>query len=399
MACPPGTVLNPQTLRCVKVTGRKARELLKADIIGAANIGDVGYYYVPQPVPRARTTMRLPYREAPIAAAFGVKVPRYERANVGVVPILEQPLPPCPPGTERNPMTRRCIKIGGRTYKRAYPPAPPPPQVPVLRPMVAPAFAPVAAPAAPQEHRRLSAGPANLPVGSASVAPMADKPMILGWASGNCDNDRDPITGASFASADTATLQELIRLHTRTCVLARPLHVKVSAEHKAGKIATIPGDATSAMTLDDFKALRDAMRRRDPGYKIPGRRHQPPPPEWKLYLASDNRSGPEFVSVMYVDTTKVVRTAYGLEYPPASVMIDMGFIPVSIPGRALLCSPSTLVEIIKKLSESNRLLAAVAGGWKPVAGFPFTKKYWETDRANKFNRLCKELTRTLTLPF
>jgi hypothetical protein len=41
----------------------------------------------------------------------------------------------------------------------------------------------------------------------------------------------------------------------------------------------------------------------------------------------------------------------------------------------------------------------VAGGWKPVGGFPFTKKYWETERAAKFSRLCRELTKALTTPF
>jgi hypothetical protein len=152
------------------------------------------------------------------------------------------------------------------------------------------------------------------------------------------------------------------------------------------------------MTLDDFKALRDAMRRKNPTYKVPGRRHQPPPPEWKLYVASDNRSGPEFMSVMYVDVTKARATATGYQYPADSVKIDMGFIPKTVPPGAL-CNPKLIVDLLGGLSKAHRLLTPVAGGWRPVAGFPFTKAHWDKDRVEKVSRLCRDLTRILTHPF
>jgi hypothetical protein len=215
----------------------------------------------------------------------------------------------------------------------------------------------------------------------------------------NCVNDHDPLTGTAFVSADTSALQEVIRLHNSTCTLATPLNAKVTAEHKAGQIATMPGDPSTHMTLDDFKALRDTVRRRIPGYKIPGRKHQPPPPNWQIYVASDNRSGPEFASVMYVDVTKIVYTAAGVQYPLDSVRVDLGFIPLTITGG--LCSPLTVVQIIQQLATANRLLSPVAGGWKPVAGFPFKKSYWagpSEEVKERFNRFCRDLTRALTAP-
>jgi len=234
-------------------------------------------------------------------------------------------------------------------------------------------------------------------VGTAGVAPLLDKPTILSWAHAQCKNTRDPITGSPFATADTAALQDLIRLHDRTCVMTGALNANVTAEHKAGQIATIPGDPSKHMTLDDFKALRDSMRRRNPGYKLPGRKHQPPPANWQLYIASDNRSGPNFASILYVDVNKTVNGPYGPEYPVDAVKLDLGFIPTDVTDT--LCAPQMVVQLIQHVAAANRLLTPVAGGWKPVAGFPFSKSYWAgADRRQRFSKLCQELTRALTTP-
>jgi hypothetical protein len=196
---------------------------------------------------------------------------------------------------------------------------------------------------------------------------------------------------------DASALQELIQLHNRTCVLASPLHTKVALEHKAGNIATVPGDTTTHMTMADFKSLRDAKRRTEPSYKLPARRHQPHPSTWELYVASDNRSGENFASVMYVDTTKIRMGPMGIEYPADSVRVDLGYIPITpIPGA--LCSAQMIVELVQRLDQANRLLTPVAGGWKPVAGFPYTKRHWETDKVARISQLCRELTRILTSP-
>jgi len=367
MSCPPGTVLNPRTLRCVKVSGRKAQELAK--------YGNIPDYYVQQ-------------QPAYTAFLFG-KTPRQTRRTVKRPNYYGQQQPAffrtpavCPPGQERNPTTGRCIKLGGKTHKRLYP-QPPPLTQPTM---------------APKEVRRRteSDAPATLPVGTAGIAPLADRATILGWAHAHCNNDRDPITGTPFIAEEASALQNLIRLHNRTCTMAGPLNAKVTAEHKAGQVATIPGQ-TSHMTLDDFKALRDSMRRRDPGYKLPGRRHQPPPSTWQLYIASDNRSGPDFASILFVDTTKVVQGPAGPEYPVESVKMDLGFIPTNITGA--LCAPQLVVELIQRLATANRLLTPVAGGWKPVAGFPYSKQYWSGhDAKERFGKLCRELTRAVSSP-
>jgi len=334
-----------------------------------------------------RQTQRRPRA---FAAAFGAGSVSAEKPIFWDAPVAPQPqlygnaaaAQPCPPDTQRNPDTGRCIKIGGRTFKRVLaPPAPPKP--------------------VPAHIRRTSseAGP-RLPVGTAAVAPLADRPTILGWATGNCAQQRDALTGIPLTSIDAAALQQLIRLHDGTCVLAPPLHTKAAAQHREGKPATLPADPTSHMTLDDFKALRTAMRRTNPAYKLPPRRRQPPPTSWTLHIASDNRSGPDFVSVLYVDISKVQLAPDGSRIiTPESVRIDLGFLPLATAPTAQ-CTGKSLIDLVVRVAAANRLLEPVAGGWKPaVAGFPFTKQYWRRDTAgDRASRLCKLLAHALANP-
>lgn len=376
MNCPPGTILNPRTLRCVKADGKIAQELYA--------VGNIS----PQTYQMAQAQL---YYQQPQAR------PQMYPAAVAR---------PCPPGQERNPKTGRCIKIGGETYKALHPPSPRPALVPaerveklVPKTVAVPPPAPVAAPLVPPQVRRATTEEARkLPVGSAVAVPLGEHPAMARWVDANCKNKADPITKETFQTIDTEALQHVIRLHDRTCIISPGLSNHIATQHRAGNVATMPHDPATHLTLDDFKALREAMRRTQPGYKIPARRHQPPPPEWQLYVASDNRSGPDFASVLFVDVTKARATPTGYEYPVESVMVDLGFIPLDVKG-AVICSPTMVVELIQRLSQANRLLAPVAGGWKPVGGFPFTKRYWDSERTERFNRLCRELTKALTTPF
>ncbi len=384
MSCPPGTVLNPRTLRCVKLTGRTAQKLINEGSLPNS-------FAVAAPAPR--TTVRRPR----VASIFGAGVGTAAAAPVyraPAIPLLRSDeVVPCPPGMNRNPSTGRCIKIGGRTYKRVRAPAPAaaPPPPPVTYNIASPA-------AAAPPRVASSEAPPYLPVGMSGVVPLGDRRSMLAWLTDNCSNDRDPLTGQRFLTAHPEYLQQVIRLHERTCTTGPALNAKVTAEHRAGNIATIPGDPTSHMTLDDFKALRSSMRRRDPAYKIPSRKHQPPPENWQLYVASDNRSGPEYASVMFLDVSKAEETADSVQYPSTAVRMDLGFIPVTGTDGAS-CSVQTLVDLIKHANEKNRLVSPVAGGWKPNAGFPFKKSYWETGRVEKLSRLCRELAIVATRPF
>jgi hypothetical protein len=227
------------------------------------------------------------------------------------------------------------------------------------------------------------------------VAPLGDRAAVLGWAADNCKNAVDPITGTVLVNADTAALQELIRLHDRTCTLATPLNAQVAADHKAGRSSAVPSNPTQPLTLDDFRALRDAMRRRDPAYKIPQRRHTQPPSEWQLVIRPAT-SSPDFLSAAYVDVTQGRTTAYGVEYPPEAYRVDLGYLPAHAPTGAQ-CSTSMVQDLLTRLARSNRLLVPVAGGWKPPAGFPFSKAHWQhAKRADRFTRLCKDLAKLLT---
>lgn len=420
-------VLNPRSLRCVKATGRVAKELVRRGNIGEL---DVGYYAAAAPAAPRRVTLRAPRAAEPnyrsLAGAFGAggagrtaAIPALGALFAAPAAAAAPPQPaaprravavpeltgaePCPPGTIRNPSTRRCIKLTGRTYKRLAAPAAPAVATPA--PAVAtaaPAPAPrpvyrVATRAATVAARTSSESSTRLPVGSAAPAPIGDRATILEWATTNCDNARDPLTNTIFAAAGLETLQRMVRTHDGVCTLGPALHTHVATAHRTGQIATLPADPSTHMTLDDFKALRDIMRREDPGYKIPGRRRQPPPPTWQLYIASDARSGPDYATVMYVDTNKGRVTPYGIEYPPESVRVDLGFIPVSVSGPAL-CSPKTVSELIAHLADNNKLLVPVAGGWKPVGGFPYKKSYWEIDRAARLSRLCQDLAKIVASP-
>ena len=391
MSCPPGTVLNPRTLRCVKLTGRTAQKLINEGSLPNS------YAYGPPAPTAARTTVRRP-RTPTIASIFGAGAGGAPATAIAIrapaAPVLRMDeVVACPPGMNRNPSTGRCIKVGGRTYKRVKAPA----AVPAT---AAVASLPVAAATAAAEVLRVasSEAPPHLPVGTSGVVPLGDRRSMLAWLTDNCTNDRDPLTGQRFITAHPEYLQQAIRLSNRTCTTGPALNAKVTAEHRTGDVATIPGDATSHMTLDDFKALRAAMRRRDPAYKIPPRKHQPPPENWQLYVASDNRSGPEYASIMFLDVSKAERTAEGVQYPQTAVRMDLGFIPVtSVEGAT--CSVQTLVDLIKHANENNRLVSPVAGGWKPNAGFPFKKSYWEAGRVEKLSRLCRELAVVSTRPF
>jgi hypothetical protein len=144
------------------------------------------------------------------------------------------------------------------------------------------------------------------------------------------------------------------------------------------------------MTLEDFTALRDAMRRHTPGYKIPGRKHQRPPATWQLYVASDARSGADYVTVAYVDIMKGVMRADGPYYPESAIVIDLGFLPIEV--RDSICSGPMLMSLLQRLDAANKLLIPIAGGWKAPAGFPFSKRTWEHDARRKMDRLCTELS-------
>jgi hypothetical protein len=396
MSCPPGTVFNPLSLRCVKVTGRRAHELVRA-----GDIDPVEIRYRPQrnlfPQIGRRRTQRIPRPAAgaapaprPIEDLFAV--PHAQKARLLGRHLFRSPTergpPICAPGEELNPQTRRCIKVGGRTFKRVHRPAPPVLQVPAgPRPHVR--FAPPGPAPSPSES------PVRLPLGTAAVAPLGDRSAVLGWAAENCKNALDPLTHTVLVNADTAALQELIRLHDRTCTFATPLDRHVATDHKVGRIAAVPDEPTQPLTLDDFRALRDAMRRRNPEYKIPQRRHAPPPPEWQLIVTQDRRSGPDFLSVAYVDVTRGIRTADGIEYPPEAYRVDLGFLPARTPSGAQ-CSIQMIQDLLTRLARSNRLLAPVAGGWKPPAGLPFAKSYWQhAHRGDRFTRLCKDLAKLL----
>jgi hypothetical protein len=379
MSCPPGTVFNPISLRCVKVTGRRAHQLVRA-----GDIEPVEFRYRPQPriadpFPQIRHR-RFTQRAAPAPLADMFAIPHAQKARLLGRHLFRSPTergpPVCGPGEELNPQTRRCIKVGGRTFKRIYRPPPPLLQVPPLPP-------------SPSES------PVRLPLGTAAVAPLGDRPAVLGWTVENCKNALDPLTHTVLVNADTTALQELIRLHDRTCTFATPLNRHVATDHKAGRISTVPDVPTQPLTLDDFRALRDAMRRRDPAYKIPQRRHAPPPPEWQLVVAQDRRSGPDFLSVAYVDVTRGIRTASGIEYPPEAYRVDLGFLPARTPTGAQ-CSTAMVQDLLTRLARSNRLLVPVAGGWTPPAGFPFAKSHWQhAHRADRFTRLCKDLAKLL----
>ena len=416
MYCPAGYILNPRTRNCVKASGRVAQGLVRR--------GDVNPIYAP-PGPGRRATVRRPratgYRatgyRAPAPApapAYGYG-PSYGAPATGYGPSYGAPAavyiePPCPYGQERNPQTGRCVKIGGRTYKKVRGPAP------------APTYG-AAAPAYGQQHRV-----ATEPYIRSMLAPMTDQASIVGWTRAQCKNQVDPLTGRAFVSQDTASLQQLVRLHNRTCVSSTALKRQVDADRSRGITSVIPG-TYDPLNATDYESLAASQRRggaptgpsygpaygaptgygapapsygapTGPSYGFPttaapglGRGKAPRPPEWQLYIAQDTRSGPDYASVLIVDVTKAKTTAYGTEYPHESIRVDLGFIPVT-GTQGAACTPQTLVDRIQRKDKKGALifLDPGSGRWKPIAPVPLLKTFWTTGRAAKLGQICSALT-------
>ena len=372
MPCPLGSIMNPETGKCILAHGDVAKDLIKRGVIYLDQDPSViqRMYYPRQPRPPAPVPSQYGYPRPPVPSQYG-----YPRPPVPQLP--QRFLQPCELGKERNPETGKCRKIQRKTVKKPLTPAQAQAQAP----------APVPRPIQIPKQRQPSGT-----TGKATVAPFLDRDSILRWSFNNCKNTIDPVTKKPFAAQQNLT--DMIRLHTGTCTLASGLHSKVSAEHKAGRIATIPGDPQTHLIIDDFNVLRDAMRRTNPAYRIPGHKHTPPPPEWRLYIASDNFSGPDFVSIVFLDITKGKHTPTGIQYPIDSIRINMGFLPIHVPNAS--CSLDVLIERIKQVQIAGKLLVPVAGGWKPIAGFPFKKEDWKHNASAKMNKLCEELTKALS---
>jgi len=357
MYCPAGYVLNPRTRRCVLATGKTA-----ADLVRRGNIAPV---FGPGPGLGHRQTVK----RAPVAPAA-----LYMTA-------------PCTYGQERNPRTGRCVRIGGRTHKKLRGPPPP--------------------------LHRLNPATAGRRVGTdpyirSSLAPVTDRTGIIDWTRSQCRNPVDPLTGRPFVTEDTATLQQLVRLHDHTCTSAKALNRQIYIDGVEGRPSVVPG-TYDPLNAADYAALRASQARvgaavaaapPPPPYGFPTTAAPPPgpgrrvprPPEWQLYIAQDARSGPEFASVMIVDVTRARTTAYGTEYPPDSIRIDLGFIPVTgVTGGA--CTPQTLVDRIQRKDRKGSLtfLDPGSGRWKPIAPFPLGKTFWTSSRSAKMAQLCYDL--------
>lgn len=219
------------------------------------------------------------------------------------------------------------------------------------------------------------------------MAPLADKESILRWTRKNCKYSNDVISRRHFVHESQASLQDLIRLHDGSCVAAPALNDHVLRQQRLGETPSLPHNKSVPLKRRDLDTLRETMRRKTPGYKLPGLPNKLPPAEWQLYAASDQRSGPGFLSVCYVDVTKAKRTAVGVEFPLESIKVNMGYLP-SGDGRQ---SIQYILDILKKLADKNKLLVQAVRGWKPVAGFPFTKSHWTRDRSEKLSELYQDL--------
>jgi hypothetical protein len=410
MYCPAGYVLNPRTRHCVLATGKTAAGLVRrgniAPVYGAA---------------ATRRTVKRPYGQ-PYAPPYGQPYGQQGQQRQGPqAPAAIYLEPPCDYGQERNPHTRRCVKIGGRTHKK-------------LRAPVQPA------------HQRLGPQAYQRRVGTdpyirASLAPLTNREGILDWTRSQCRNQVDPLTGRAFLSEDTAALQQLVKLHTNTCVSSKALNRQIYINGVEGRPSVVPG-SYEPLTPADHAAIRASQNRVSPGaypqgpypqgpypqgpyppgpqgpyppgpqgpyppgpyppgpqgpypgYGFPttaAPRKAPRPSEWQLYIAQDTRSGPEYASVLIVDVTKARTTAYGIEYPAESIRVDLGYIPVT--GGSSSCTPQTLVDRIQRKDKKGSLifLDPASGRWKPIAPFPLLKTFWASSRSAKMAQLCSDL--------
>ena len=426
--CPPGSVFNPQTLRCVKSGGRLGRRIQTIpSVTRRLNV------YQPTYQPVTRLTPIPVYDAVPQLARAVTRSMRQSRLPVlapdsqrsffmsqGPVSMTQGPVSMtqgptltrqaqtqedrCPAGKILNPETGKCVKVGGRVQRRLQ--------------------------RLPQEGTEGS--PPMLYTRKASKIPVGPREAMKNWISSQCANSEEPFTGKNLKAMADTEMVSLIKTSAGTCLRAEYLDRHIRHERERGTEVMDPMNPRRQLTLSNMDILGRTIRQVVPDYRVPqytrkaqssvtsvqaatrqvptagqaatrqvptagqaATRQVPAqtrtglpvpratsyPDNFKFFIGKDARSGNDFYSVYYYDKDQATVTNAGVQIPPQAIVIDIGIIPAFVgvvESGNPACTTSTLVEKLLALHKKQKLLHKLGNQLVATIEMPAERARWKT---------------------
>ena len=425
--CPPGSVFNPQTLRCVKSGGRLGRRIQTIPAVTrrlntyqptyqpVTRLTPIPVYdTVPQlarAVTRSMRQSRLPVLAPDSQRSFFMSQgPSLQTRGLGPPASTMQGQAQenrCPAGKILNPETGKCVKVGGRVQRRLQ--------------------------RLPQEGTEGS--PPMLYTRKASKIPVGPREAMKNWISSQCANSEEPFTGKNLKAMADTEMVSLIKTSAGTCLRAEYLDRHIRHERERGTEVMDPMNPRRQLTLSNMDILGRTIRQVVPDYRVPqytrkaaretsqSPTRQPTtrqpatgqlpampampatfpatlsqgqgqtrtglpipkatsyPENYKFFIGKDARSGNDFYSVYYYDKDQATVTNAGVQIPPQAIVIDIGIIPAFVgvvESGNPACTTSTLVEKLLALHKKQKLLHKLGNQLVATIELPGERARWKT---------------------
>ena len=422
--CPPGSVFNPQTLRCVKSGGRLGRRIQTIPAVTrrlntyqptyqpVTRLTPIPVYdTVPQlarAVTRSMRQSRLPVLAPDSQRSFFMSQgPSLQTRGLGPPASTMQGQAQenrCPAGKILNPETGKCVKVGGRVQRRLQ--------------------------RLPQEGTEGS--PPMLYTRKASKIPVGPREAMKNWISSQCANSEEPFTGKNLKAMADTEMVSLIKTSAGTCLRAEYLDRHIRHERERGTEVMDPMNPRRQLTLSNMDILGRTIRQVVPDYRVPqytrkaaretsqSPTRQPTtrqpatgqlpampatfpatlsqgqgqtrtglpipkatsyPENYKFFIGKDARSGNDFYSVYYYDKDQATVTNAGVQIPPQAIVIDIGIIPAFVgvvESGNPACTTSTLVEKLLALHKKQKLLHKLGNQLVATIEMPAERARWKT---------------------
>jgi len=399
--CPPGSVFNPQTLRCVKSGGRLGRRIQTLPAVTRRM-----NTYQPAYPPVTRLTPIPVYDAVPQLARAVTRSMRQSRLPVLApdsqrsfyMPAMQGPVTQgqglglgqedrCPAGKILNPETGKCVKVGGRVQRRLQ--------------------------RLPQDAE---GSPPMLYTRKASKIPIGPREAMKNWISTQCANSEEPFTGKNLKAMADEEMVSLIKTSAGTCLRAEYLDRHIRHEREKGTEVMDPLNPRRQLTLSNMDILGRTIRQVVPDYRVPQytrkavketlplpqelpATRQPTrqpivpatripvpqatsyPENWKFFIGKDARSGNDFYSVYYYDKDQATVTNAGVQIPTQAIVIDIGIIPAFVgvvESGNPACTTSTLVEKLLALHKKQKLLHKLGNQLVATIELPAERARWKT---------------------
>ena len=427
--CPPGSVFNPQTLRCVKAGGRLGKRLQTPALTRRQSNNYQTSY--PRDISFTRLAPIPTYDAVPQLAQAITRSIRQSRIPIlapdlgrerpiifGSVPTRNPTVEQCPDGKILNPVTGKCVKVGGRV------------------------------------QRRIQRGPSNeaydarapmIYTRKASKIPISTPESMRTWISSQCANIEEPFTGKNLKAMTEEEMGTLIKTSAGTCLRAEYLDRHIRHEREKGREVMDPLNPRRQLTLSNMDILGRTIRQVVPDYRVPqhtrkamgdklltrGALPVPPrtpaatllrtrvasaaaaprdltqrtritstsyPENWKFFIGKDARSGNDFYSVYYYDKEMATVTNDGVKIPTQAIVIDIGIIPAFVgvvESGNPACTTSTLVEKLLALHKKQKLLHKLGNQLVATIELPGERARWKTPdgaiQRKFFQQVCQYL--------